>query len=246
MSVKSIHPPELPDILAMQKKDIFASLNCIQIGIIQSFDATTQTASILLALKHVINIEPKGVKTLKERPVILKCPVITLFGGTSFVSLPITEGDNCIVLFNDRQIDDWFVNGGVQTPTSSRMHDVSDAIAIVGVRSLQDSIASYLANGIRLSFNEGNSKIDLISGAINSLATLFTHTGNLTVTGNVHIEGGLEVDGTATGTGGTFAFGDNVTATGKSITAGTLHAANGATGTYTIVNVVNGIVLSGS
>lgn len=275
MSLKSPYMPEMPDLLGIHKKEIFSQLNAIQIGIINSFDATNQTASIQLVFKQVIDITPDGVKTLKERPLIMKCPVITLFGGTSFVSLPIAVGDTCVVLFNDREIDQWFQNDGIQTPVSERMHDVSDAIAIVGIRSLQNSIANYFTNGIRLAYDEGSVKIDLQSAAINSLADLFTHTGNMLIKGTFEVEqettldstllvkddteiegdllvdGGLSVLGEVKGTGGVITITDNVSASGKTISSGTMngdtiHAGNGATGTFGTVTVVDGIVTGGT
>lgn len=265
MSLKKIHPPTLTDVLESNKKDILTTLNCIQIGEIVSFDALTQTASIKIVLKKVISVTPQGVETYQENPtLILKCPVITLFGGTSFISLPIQPGDNCVLLFNDREIDNWFVNGGIQVPNTARTHDASDAIAIVGIHSLQQSIATYLTNGIRLSYGGGSAKIDLQENAINSLATLFLHTGNMQITGTLEVEddvtldqdldvkgdttveGNLIVLGDVVGTGGTITIGDNVAAPGKTISAGHLSAGDGATGTYTIVTVVNGIVTSGS
>lgn len=276
MSLKKPYPPASIDLLNIQKNEIFSQLNCVQIGIINEFDSSTQSASIQLSLKQVIDITPDGVKTLKERPLLLKCPVITLFGGTSFISLPITVGDTCLVLFNDREIDQWYQNDGLQTPVSGRMHDVSDAIAIVGIRSLQNSIANFLTNGIRLAYNEGAVKIDLQSAAINSLADLFTHTGNMlitgtfeaqgattldstllvkddaTVKGDLTVEGGLSVLGNMTGTGGTITMTDNLSAAGKDISSGTMHggtihAGDGATGTFTnSVTVVDGIVTGGT
>lgn len=247
LSTKLLHPPGFMEILDAQKKEIFASLNCVQIGKIESFDAATQTASISLLLKRVVNIDPKGVKTLQENiTIIYKCPVMSLFGGNAFLSMPIAAGDNCLVLFNDRQIDDWFVNGGVQIPTSSRMHDVSDAFAIVGIRALTDIIATYLSNGIRLSYGDnGTCQIDLQEAAINTLAEIFTHTGNMNITGNLEVGGDVTCDadlivvGDMSGNGGTVNCTD-------SLVAAQLHASNGATGSYTIVNVVNGIVISGS
>lgn len=205
--------PYLPDVLQELKRDIFATINCVQIGIVEEFDPTDQTATIRLALKQVKSVNPDGTRILQEHPLLLKCPVVMLFGGLSFITLDISPGDNCIVLFNDREIDEWFTNGGVQTPQTFRAHDLSDGFAIVGIRSMQDALASYLANGLRLAYG-ANSKIDLTSGAISSLAALFLHTGDFRATGDVR---------------------------GATVTAD-----NGATGNFDQVQVVNGIVVSGS
>jgi hypothetical protein len=212
-SIKQISPPDLTDLLNVNNTEVSKNINCVQIGIIESFESATQTATIRLALKQVVEILPDGTRILQEYPLLLVCPVIFLYGGAAFLSMPVQVGDNCIVLFNDREIDQWYSNGGVQTPLSTRKHDLSDAIALVGIKNLQTNIADYLNNGIRLSY-AANSRIDLVSNAINTIAGLFTHTGNMRVTGECR--------------------------------GGTLRADNGATGTFDVVTVVNGIVTSGS
>lgn len=253
MSLKQLSPADLTDTLENTKRDTSVSLNAVQIGIIEAFDSSNQTATIRIAIKQVIDIAPDGTRTLKEHPLILECPVVTLFGGDSFINLPIQTGDNCLVFFCDREIDNWLNKGGVQAPTIGRTHDVSDAIALVGIRNFQNSIADFLANGIRISFT-ANSRIDLTDDAIDSIAGLFTHTGDmlikgdLTVEEDVEIQGSLQVDGTVTGTGGTGAFkmAVDIDLNGNEISGGVVNSSNGATGSFDNVTVVDGIVTGGT
>ena len=187
-------------------------------------------------MKQVLNIDPKGVKTLQEYPLIFECPVVTMFGGDSFINLPIAVGDSCIVFFNDREIDNWLYNGDGEIPTSPRVHDLSDAIALVGIRHYQKSITQFLANGIRISF-AADSRIDLTEDEINSVAELFTHTGDMLITGNLTIIGETYGDGDSN---------INLHANIVQDNAYEIHAGNGATGTFNVVTVVDGIVVSGS
>ena len=239
MENDQLAPPDLTSLLLKHKTNVKTTLNAVNIGIIQSFNAAKQTATIKVAIKVVRDVKPDGTKTLTEHPLLLQVPVMTLFGGGSFLSMPIVAGDTCILLFNDRDIDNWITKGGSQIPNSRRTHDISDAIAIVGIRDFQNSIASYLTGGIRLQF-AGNSKIDLTDNAINSLAALFTHTGDMRVTGSVTIVGNLNVQGT----GGidTATINCNLT----QLSGKVLKAGNGATGTFNIVTVQDGIVTGGS
>lgn len=234
---KQQQPPDLSDVHDELKRDIHMGFNAIQIGIIEKFDSAKQLATIRLAIKHVRDIAPDGTKTLVEHPLILECPVMVLFGGVDFLSMPITVGDSCIVLFCDRDIDYWLYNGGVNPPNTYRTHDNSDAIAIVGINSLQKSIATFLANGIRLSHGGGNAKIDFTDNLIASLATLFTHTGNMQITGD------LTILGTTYGNSGSDW---NIHANIRQDGGHSIHAGNGATGTFNIVTVVDGIVTGGS
>lgn len=259
-------PPSLTDVLNQTKRNLSTGINCINIGIIQSFDIETQSATIQLALRRVTAVYPDGTRTVETRPLLKSCPCFVLCGGSSYLTMPITEGDECLVLFNDRELDQWYANGGVQTPIGYRVHSSSDAFALVGIKSLQNSIADYLANGVRLALN-GEDRIDIISGLIASFATLFKQTGDMEITGNLtvdsneeikgnstidgdlHIKGGMQVDGIVTGTGGSGAvdFNSNITLhSGKTLSGGVLSSSNGASGTFNIVTVVNGIVTSGS
>lgn len=264
-SIEQITPPTDTDVLNALKDNIFNGINCVQIGVIKTFYPATQSADVQIVLKKVLEVEADGTRILQDRPLILTCPVFTLFGGDSFVSMPVAEGDNCILLFNDREIDQWFANGGFQAPIGTRAHDLSDCIALVGIRSLQDSITDYLANGIRISFSD-NSRISMTNDQIESIAALFKHNGNMEITGdllvdgdghikgdaqidgNMHVDGGLEVDGLVTGNGGgTFTLGADMNLNGHNLSGGVVNSSNGVSGIFThSITVVNGIVTAGS
>lgn len=135
---KTIMDPGLADAMTSLKNDIFKSMNCVKIGTIQSFDATKKTASINLVFKRVL---PGG--TFDNYPVLVDCPVITLQGGGGAIQFPITPGDQCLVLFSDRNIDAWFKTGSTQPPMNARAHDLSDGIALVGVNALNSTLPAY-------------------------------------------------------------------------------------------------------
>lgn len=231
------------------RRDTQLSINCTQIGTIQSFDRSTQLATIKIAMKQVVGYDETGAKILRDYPLLLECPVFTMFGGDDVITMPISSGDSCIVLFNDRQIDEWLNFGDGRPPSVSRVHDISDGIAIVGIRPLVNSIPNYIGGGIGINHAGGNSKIDLVDDLIDMAAALLKQAGNLLVTGDAEVEGdllvngGLTVLGTVTGDGSSEinVDADIVQEAGRSI-----HAGNGATGTFTSVTVVDGIVISGS
>lgn len=238
---KQVNPPDLSDVLKNLKTDIFNTLNCVNIGIIEGFDTSNQTANVRLALKRVQEIKADGTRVFQERPVLLQLPVVIMFGAASYITFPIAAGDECLVLFNDRQIDSWFTNGGVSTPDIARAHDVSDGFALVGVKSLQNSILSYLENGIRLS--HPGARIDMTQDQIDSVAKNFIHDGNMTVKNKLTVEGITELQGNVQGSGGGAVNIDSdfMQTSGRVISAG-----NGASGTFTTVTVVDGIVTGGT
>lgn len=232
-----ITDPDLINVLEKAKRDVKTTLNCVKIGTIQSFDKDTQTASIKISHKQVISIDEDGVKTTKDYPLLLECPVMVLFGGVDFLSLPIEAGDSCIVLFSDRQIDNWLKSGDGTIPSVGRTHDISDGIAIVGIRPLTNSIQNYLENGIRLSHGGGTEKIDLTDGIIDTIADLFLHHGDM------RIEGDLTIKGETYGNddGEWIINADIIQEVGKEI-----HDGRRVSGTFDTVTVVDGIVVGGS
>lgn len=161
---KTIIDPELSDVLALQKLDIFASLNCVKMGQVTAFDGAKKTATIQILFKRQL---PDG--TAVSYPVLLDCPVFTLQGGGGFLQMPIAAGDQCIVLFSDRSIDNWFQNGTQAVPSSTRMHDMSDAIALVGINPLNSSLPTYPTNKVVLSYM--GSKFELTSTGWNFIGT---------------------------------------------------------------------------
>ena len=156
---KTILEPNLPDLMQNLKRDIFRSMNCVKIGEIKSFDATKKTAKIQIQFKHV----REDGQIVSVSPLV-DCPVFTLQGGGSAIEMPITAGDQCIILFSDRNIDSWFQTGGEGAPLNSRCHDLSDGIALVGLNSLANPLSGALASTFRLIY--AGATLDLKSGII--------------------------------------------------------------------------------
>lgn len=243
---KQENPPNLTDVLKNLKRDVMLNINCVNLGIIQAFDPANQTATVQIALKKVKNIEPDGTRIIADRPLLLQCPVVIMSGGDTYMTFPISVGDECLVLFNDREIDNFWQTGAVSTPSTPRVHDISDGIVLVGIRSLQNLIDEYLTNGIRISHL--TAKIDVLENRINSLASLFHHTGDMETTGdmtvgeNLIVEGATTLKGNVFGNGGTLNLDADLQQTGGR----SIHAGNGASGTFDVVTVVDGIVTGGS
>ena len=162
--------PDLEDILDGAISDALFNFNCHKVGIIESFDATTQTATIQLVDKSTKVYSDS--EELISYPVLAQVPVIVFKGQNGGLTIPITKGDSCLILFNDRDLDNWFTDGLIQKPNTTRTHDLSDGVAIVGIRNSinkitdynnEETLINYLANKVSI----GNSKtgITRIEGA---------------------------------------------------------------------------------
>lgn len=119
-------------------------------GIIASFYPDTQTASVQPAIKRIFT--EKGAVNL---PLCVDVPVQFPGGGDFFLTFPVKPGDECMLHFSERCIDFWHTNGGVQLPGEYRLHDLSDAMATVGINSQPRKIGAFNIDGTELRTREG-------------------------------------------------------------------------------------------
>lgn len=186
---------DLTDTLELYKKDIFLNLNCHAIGTIQSFDASNQTASATVNYQRTFyqtNPDTAVYESyLKPFPLLIECPVICLGGGTASLTFPITVGDECLIFFNDRNLDNWFVGNGGGAVATARLHAFSDAVILVGLRNQTRSISNYstthavLQNGsaqvgvssTKINITNGTSLKTVLNNLINAIESA-TYGGN--------------------------------------------------------------------
>lgn len=156
----SIPKPDLNAWLTASMRDYLALTNCISHGTIQSFDVTKQTAVVAVNYLRVIknanpnlpNPAPNDQTTdvFLGYPLLLNVPVIILRGGASSLTFPIIKGDPCLLLFNDKEIDTWLTTGQVNAPQKLRIHDLSDAWALVGISNFLKPLKDYYTDAIYL------------------------------------------------------------------------------------------------
>lgn len=158
-------------------------LNCMRIGIIKEFYPDSLTVKVLIANKKVIGQNPDGTQKVRDyAPIIAK-----VCYANPFCTFPITEGMECILLFSDREIESWFINGSVNPRGYERMHDLTDAVAIVGIRSLPQMI-TILTDCLNLFY--GNSSFNLQTDAANlNSATITLQGDTININGNLVING---------------------------------------------------------
>ncbi|WP_316425709.1 Gp138 family membrane-puncturing spike protein [Klebsiella oxytoca] len=140
-------------------------------GIIQSFDTDAVTAVVQPAIKGSEQDE-SGAEVSVNLPLLVDVPVVFPRGGGCTLTFPVTEGDECLVIFADRCIDFWWQSGGVQEPVDGRMHDLSDAFCIVGPQSQAKKISGISTSAVELRSDDGSAKLSLnpASGAISGTA----------------------------------------------------------------------------
>jgi len=97
-------------------------------------------------------------------------PVVVYGAGGWSVTIPIQPGDECLAVFSDSCLDAWLQNGAAigsdglvqsQVPMSPRRHNLSDAIAIFGLRSTPNGLSDYSLDSMQLRNKDGSVVIDL-------------------------------------------------------------------------------------
>ena len=96
-------------------------------------------------------------------------------GGLSSLTFPVLPGDSCVLLFNDRDLDNWFLSG-LNTPVNTtRTHHFSDAIALVGIRSLPNVIKTF--DPVRAVLSNGAAEVGVGPVLVKVANTAFTLNG---------------------------------------------------------------------
>lgn len=104
-------------------------------GIVKSFDRNALTATVQPAQRQIWITDDEGDVEEIDVPICTDVPVQFTGGGGVVLTVDLAVGDEVILLFSHRCIDEWRENGGTQTPQTARFHDLSDGMAVPAVWS---------------------------------------------------------------------------------------------------------------
>lgn len=168
--------------------DSFAkTLHTAMPGVIVSFDAATQLATVSPSIKYKTIA---GVEV--QIPDLLKVPVMTPRGGSFSITLPVKVNDECLLVFCETSIDRWKKGGAGFVAGQKHYHDLSDGVAIVGLSSQPKVIENYNNDNLTLRNSDATVKIEI---ANNGDLTLQNNGGQFIIKNN----GGYVISNTASG-----------------------------------------------
>ena len=170
-----------------EEKISFNTLNCIRVGIVDEYNPDTRIAKILIANKMLIGQNADGSQvTQNYAPIYAK---VWFFGwGDVGMTHPIEKGQEGILLFSDRELESWYINGGVNPLGEIRAHSLSDSIFITGLTSSPNMTAT-LQNCLNLFYGTKSLRIDENGITINGDLVV---NGNITATGDI-VAGGISL-----------------------------------------------------
>lgn len=157
-------------------------------GIIQSFDVAAQTVTVQPALREKMCID--GDENWVDIPLLVDVPIVVPRAGGYALTLPIQQGDECLVVFGDMCIDGWWQSGGVQNQVECRRHDLSDGFAIIGVWSQPKVLPAYSTGSAQLRNESGSAYVELAGDTINIKAgSVNIQAGSVDIKANTTIDG---------------------------------------------------------
>jgi len=121
--------PTMLDVILNAIRSNQLEFNTAMPATVLSYDISTRTCSVKPSFKRTqIDIE-----TTYSRGQINNVPVMFPGSGGRGASFPLKKDDSVLLLFSQRSLDDWLVRGGEVRLTDSRLHNMTDAIAIPGL-----------------------------------------------------------------------------------------------------------------
>lgn len=128
--------PEFSDVIRTIIDQELMDLNVCLPGKVTKFNSATQYADVQIQLLQK-NVDGSLVKY----PVIPNVPVkfAKANGGKAFIYLPVKVGDDVILVFSQRSLDNWKTQGGMSDPADPRKHHLTDAFALLGGSALPSS-----------------------------------------------------------------------------------------------------------
>lgn len=135
------------------------------------YDAATQTITVQSTIMgRVLERGDDGKTTWKDKPypVMSKVPVEFPTGGGLSITFPIKVGDEGVVSFQARAIDNWWAEGAANGPKpvitsngvgSLRQHNLSDGIFRPGARSKPKALQNVSADSVQIRTDAGTAYI---------------------------------------------------------------------------------------
>ena len=174
-----------------------------QIKRAQSNIYTALPAKVISFDGHTVQCQPMINRVLANGqevsiPPLVDVPAQFPHAGGFCITVPITAGDEGLVIFSSRCIDGWFASGNVSKPLDNRINDLSDGFFIVGCNSVPNKIPDFYHDGLSMQTDDGSTHIRLTNGTIYIKGNI-EHEGNMNQIGSYNqTDGNTNSSGTIT------------------------------------------------
>lgn len=154
-------------------------------GKIESYNAGDNTATV----KPTLSRRFRGATEPIEYPVIAKVPIVQPRTAKARINFPIEKGDLCLLIFADRNIENWLQSRGNEPKEVNdlRRHNLSDAFAILGGYPLElpappkfpGALNIEIEQGVKVAITNGTVELlDLIDQTLTAIQSLTVTTSS--------------------------------------------------------------------
>lgn len=167
---------DIKDIVNLTSESVQSIINCCKIGRIIDFNSSNWSVTVEILQVMTVNNNSFIPTILSEVPLLFYG-----VGGAS-ITMPNVIGQNCLLLFCDRNIDNFLLTGQRYKPDNARKHSFADAVALLTVNSFVDTPPMYDESALTVNNKDNfikiyNDSIELYAEKIklyNSQTTLLT------------------------------------------------------------------------
>ncbi|MEB3790440.1 Gp138 family membrane-puncturing spike protein [Acinetobacter sp. IK40] len=157
-----------PDLLSIIKDAVTAEVLGVWTSLpceVVSYDPNAVTVEAKPLIRVPARTPDGGIEML-EIPILQDVPVMFPCAGGFTITHPINIGDECLVSFSSRNIDNWWQSGGVQNPFDTRHHDLSDGFAFFRPQSQDKKISDISSDNLEIRSDDNATKIQITPGGI--------------------------------------------------------------------------------
>ena len=194
-------------------------LNTAIPAIVDDFDTATQRVSATPAIQAKYTTPEMEVQYINY-PKITNIPLAMIKCPGLKITCPVKKGQNCTLIFSQRSIDNFLIDGRIHPPfegsfpklSSIRCMDMTDAMCFPGVITNPEAISGYNNDAIEIRNDAGTTKISVSENSLQFTqggATLTMSENNITMNAtkiilngkewDTHIHSGVTVGGGNTG-----------------------------------------------
>lgn len=175
-----------------RQSTIWTAMPCI----VQSVNFSKMTVECQPCIQGEIQLSDGTVQNV-NLPILGDVPLVFPSAGGFILTLPVQVGDEVLVVFASRCIDQWWQAGGIQKGAEFRMHDLSDGMAIPGPRSIPNVVSGISSTGAQLRNDAGTTYLEIAANGKIKLVS----PSSIDITGNLNVTGAIIAQGQVTGSG---------------------------------------------
>jgi hypothetical protein len=187
---------ELTALLEQRERNLQLGLRVAMPANVIAYDPIQQRASVQLGLLPVKYI---GGDEVVQAPVLIPgVPVAWPGGSLGYVTTPLLPNDSGVVVFFDRAVAQWLLQGIPTDPVNGRTHNLGDAVFFPGARNTTNpivpptSLVATVVEGPQVQLGVGATQHVVLGEALHAyLIAMVTAAGTAALDGGATFKAAL-------------------------------------------------------